>query len=223
MIDEKFNSGDFAEVQNGSVTIQDFAKNLASNVVKTKAFNRTKNSARFAFLNGVNNSSTNKPEEIFGLNGKQSRELYQAIKDGKKEIEVASIKINIGPNINMDEIDTTFNKYNTKLGNIDKKKGEKIADEILKYMPSIPSDKFALVLLKLSHEGTYYELLLNKDCPAKLKTTLLETFWDNFDSENGTNYASKVMENYEEEQKKVKEAEMQKRKLESIKTIDWTL
>ena len=79
------------------------------------------------------------------------------------------------------------------------------------------------VLLQLSKEGAYYELLLDKDCNETLKTTLLKTFWNNYDLDNGTNYSSQVIQNYEKEQKKIKEAEMQKRKLESINTYDWSL
>ena len=223
LVNGKFNSASFNEVQNGSVSIQEFAKDLASSVVKTDEFSRVKNSARFAFLNGVYDASTNKPEEIFALNGKESRELYKAIQDGKKEISVASINIALGSNVNLDAIDSKFNEYNTKLDSIDKKKSEQIADEVLKYMPPILDKDFALVLLKLSNEGTYYELLLDDECPEKLRTTLLETFWKKVDSDNGTNYAPTVMKNYTDEQQRIKEAEMQKRKLESIKKIDWTL
>ena len=174
-------------------------------------------------MNGVYETSTNKPEEIFALNGKETRELYKAIQEGKKEVSFGTFRISIDTPINIDEIDKTFNNYNTKLDSIDEQKSKRIVDEILKYTPTIPNEKFVLVLKKLTTEGSYYELLLDENCPSKLRTTLLETFWNNFDSDNGTNYASKVIENYKAEQKRIKEEEMQRRKLESIKTIDWTL
>ena len=227
IVEEKFDDLLFTELQNGNTTVEEFATKIVSAVVQTQDYNRIRNASQFALQNSIYINSTNKPSEIFNLNGPESREVFAEIQKGAREITVSTngkpIKISIDKNCNLDGLAKTFERYNEKMIDIDSQTGAKVLDEILKYAPTFSEEELQKVLVKLSQEGAYYELLLNEDCNETLKTTLLETFWSNYDSAHKTNYTPQVISMYKAELNKIKEAEMQKSKLQSLGNHNWSL
>lgn len=227
LVDANFDAISLSKVNDNNTTAEKFTLELTRTIAKTPEFNRLKNAARFAFLNSVYKSSTNKQSEIFALDATQTKYVFEAIKNGQREIEVQTdttpITISLPQDYDLNDVNPIFEKYNTKTSEQKKEIEKRIVAEILKYAPNFSEEELHPILMHLSQDGSYYELLTNDDCNKTLRTTLLTTFWKNYDKVHGTNFESQVLQNLDDEEKKIKAAEMQKRKLESIKKMDWSL
>ena len=94
---------------------------------------------------------------------------------------------------------------------------------MFKYSSVESQKELHTLLISIVNDGSYLELILDKDTDNLLKINILKTFWSQFDTNNGTNYCDDVIKNFEKHMQKQREAKMNQEKLASIDTIDWTL
>ena len=57
----------------------------------------------------------------------------------------------------------------------------------------------------------------------KARASVLETLLKNYDKTYGTNFAVQGLENFEDEQQRKIAEQVQKKKLDSVDNIDWSL
>ena len=127
------------------------------------------------------------------------------------------------PLSDLKKMEQKLGEYNVLLRDIDSKESGLVLDKILSYVPNFPKEEMQNLILSLSTEGSYLKLLTDETVDSKLKSSVLEDFWKSYDNTYSTNYTVQVLENFEEEQQRKVAAETQRKKLESVDKIDWSL
>ena len=90
IVDSNFDMEKLAKIESGEITVQSFASGIVDKVLKTPEYSVIRNATRFAFLHSVYNASKNKPEAIYTLDPKQTKQLYEMISKGNKDIRIST-------------------------------------------------------------------------------------------------------------------------------------
>ena len=228
LIDSLFDVDSFVSIQKKKDGVQNFVNALISKIAQTPEYKRLKNASRYALLETISKNSSKMPAQIYSLPISQLRNVYAQMVAGNKELEFytpSGIPVNVPlkKDVDLKKMEQKLGEYNVLLRDIDSKESGLVLDKILSYVPNFPKEEMQNLILSLSTEGSYLKLLTDETADSKLKSSVLEDFWKSYDNTYSTNYTVQVLENFEEEQQRKVAAETQRKKLESVDKIDWSL
>ena len=228
LIDSLFDVDSFVAIQKEKDGVQNFVNALISKIAQTPEYKRLKNASRYALLETISKNSSKMPAQIYSLPISQLRNVYAQMVAGNKELEFytpSGIPVNVPlkKDVDLKKMEQKLGEYNVLLRDIDSKESGLVLDKILSYVPNFPKEEMQNLILSLSTEGSYLKLLTDETADSKLKSSVLEDFWKSYDNTYSTNYTVQVLENFEEEQQRKVAAETQRKKLESVDKIDWSL
>ena len=228
LIDSLFDVDSFVAIQKEKDGVQNFVNALISKIAQTPEYKRLKNASRYALLETISKNSSKMPDKIYSLPISQLRNVYAQMVAGNKELEFytpSGIPVNfpLKKDVDLKKMEQKLGEYNVLLRDIDSKESGLVLDKILSYVPNFPKEEMQNLILSLSTEGSYLKLLTDETADSKLKSSVLEDFWKSYDNTYSTNYTVQVLENFEEEQQRKVAAETQRKKLESVDKIDWSL
>ena len=228
LIDSLFDVDSFVAIQKEKDGVQNFVNALISKIAQTPEYKRLKNASRYALLETISKNSSKMPDKIYSLPISQLRNVYAQMVAGNKELEFytpSGIPVNfpLKNDVDLKKMEQKLGEYNVLLRDIDSKESGLVLDKILSYVPNFPKEEMQNLILSLSTEGSYLKLLTDETADSKLKSSVLEDFWKSYDNTYSTNYTVQVLENFEEEQQRKVAAETQRKKLESVDKIDWSL
>lgn len=221
LVDELFDDNAFSSLDKDKKSIQTFVNDLLKQLSAQNDYQVIKKAVRFAFLHSVYENLSNKSAEIYSLSLKQTKALFDEVASGKTNILLPTdnnpVRITLKNKIDISQVDKLFNEFNVRMSDDSKRKETGVLDALLEFSPLTDNElNMSDVLSLLLKEGSYYELLCDKNACDELKTILLEAFWKKYDEKNGTDLVSLVI-------KKFKSEKVQQMKLDAVDKIDWTL
>ncbi|MBQ4646631.1 MAG: hypothetical protein IJB79_04715 [Candidatus Gastranaerophilales bacterium] len=227
LLDEKLDfasmSSQLCNAQNANIVI----KSIANSIANTKESARIKNATRFALLHSVYLNSKNPQNEIYNLNSKQARQLFDEISLGKTKISILNqdfkIDLNLNNKIQIDGINEMFKEFNEPMSSKPLKLNQQVLAYLISYVPRLTNEKIDNIQTLLRQQGGYFELLANENCAQNLREILLEEFFKAYDEQYGTNISEKVMQNYKQELEKIEQEKQHQEKLDLFESLDWTL
>lgn len=228
LIDSLFDVDSFVAIQKEKDGVQNFVNALISKIAQTPEYKRLKKASRYALLETISKNSSKMPAQIYSLPISQLRNVYAQMVAGNKELEFYTpsgipVNVQLKKDVDLKKMEQKLGEYNVLLRDIDSKESGLVLDKILSYVPNFPKEEMQNLILSLSTEGSYLKLLTDETADSKLKSSVLEDFWKSYDNTYSTNYTVQVLENFEEEQQRKVAAETQRKKLESVDKIDWSL
>ncbi|MBQ4078689.1 hypothetical protein IJD15_05860 [bacterium] len=228
LIDGLFDVDSLVAIQKEKDGVQNFVNALVSKISQTPEYKKLKNASRFALLETISKSSSKLPAQIYSLPISQLKNVYAQMEAGSKELEFYTatafpMNFQLEKDVDMKQMEQKLGEYNVLLRDIDSKESGLVLDKLLSFVPNFPKKEMQNLILSLSMEGSYLKLLTDETTVPELKSSVLETFWKNYDNTYSTNYTVQVLEKFEEEQQRKVAAETQRKKLESVDKIDWSL
>lgn len=225
----------FSSIDGDKNKIKAFISEQIKAFSKTPEFSRIKNATKYALISELNNKQTKPNEKIYDLNKTEMQTLFEELKAGKTNITITTqtsdepIKIVLKDKINLNKLNSTFEKYNIPISekqknpNWEQKVGNNIVDEMLKNAPEFTQKELQSFLLSVIQEGSYLEILVDDKADDSLKLNVLKNFWNQYDAKNGSSFCDDIVAKFENLLKQKNEAQQQQLKLDSIDLIDWTL
>lgn len=228
LIDESFDVDAFANIKMGKEGVQNFVNALVSKIAQTPEYKKLKNATKWALLETMLQNTSNLPEEIYSLPISQLKNIYGQIKTGRKEIEFftsfgAPVSFKLEKDVDLKKMEQKIGEYNTLIKDIDGKESGLVLDKILSYLPNLSQQENQNLMICLLNEGSYLKLLTDENVTPKARASVLETLLKNYDKTYGTNFAVQGLENFEDEQQRKIAEQVQKKKLDSVDNIDWSL
>ena len=227
MLDKYMQESNFSALKKDVDTITGYINRVVSQISKTNDFKRANNAIRFALLNEIYDSSSNKDGNIFAFSPTETTEVIDKIKNGEKDITIHSngndVKISLNKDVDFEKINSIFANYNENLQDLDAKKGEAIIKELTKYKQDISPQDEKNLFFQLGASGRYLELLTMETTPIELKKEVLQDFWKNFDKKNKTSYTEEIIQAFNKIQAEEDEETKTQQKLDDIMKQDWTI